>query len=103
MFSFIHIYSLQEKQVLPSAYSFAVSFLSGLTAKGLMPSAMGKADGIELADGVGLICRQPLLSRQLADGKQRNSWRQRRADDTTQATWPSQPRDNGAQDLPSAG
>ena len=65
--------TLQEKQVLPSAYSFAVSFLSGMTTKAHMPSAMGKANGKALADGVELICRQPFLSRQLTDGKQHNS------------------------------
>ena len=68
-----NLQTLQEKEVLPPAYSFAVSFLSGLTAKAHMPSAMGKADGKALADGVELICRQPFLSRQLTDGKQRNS------------------------------
>src|SRR3954469_15032779 len=55
--------SLQETGVLPSARDFAVSFLSGLTAKGARPSAAGESDGKDGADGVHFLCRQPILSR----------------------------------------
>src|SRR4051812_578488 len=66
-------HSLQETGVLPSARDFAVSFLSGLTAKGTRPSAVVEADGKDGADGVHFLCRQPIVSRRLADGNLPNS------------------------------